>query len=33
MLVVGMAMPALIGREMTSLRALMYEAFTMPQER
>ena len=32
MLVVGMAMPALIGREMTSLRALMYEAFTMPQE-
>jgi len=31
MLVVGMAMPALIGREMTALRALMYDAFTMPK--
>ena len=29
LLVVGMALPALIGREMTALRALMYEAFTM----
>jgi flagellar biosynthetic protein FlhB len=32
MLVIGMAMPALIGREMTTLRALMYDAFTMPRE-
>jgi flagellar biosynthetic protein FlhB len=31
MLVVGMALPALIGRELTVLRGLMVEAFTMPK--
>jgi flagellar biosynthetic protein FlhB len=30
MLVVGMALPALMGRELTALRELMVDAFTMP---
>ena len=30
LLVVGMALPALMGRELTALRELMVEAFTMP---
>ena len=32
LLVVGLALPALLGREMTALRALMYESFTMAED-